>query len=71
MDQLFINDKSTAEKILDALERHLVPEINDIHKRAMFNTNETQEVNLNNNISIINNQQVSHEHHGPYQEQDR
>jgi hypothetical protein len=48
MDQLFINDQSTAGKILDALERHLLSEINDIYKRAMFNTNEIQEVNLNN-----------------------
>jgi hypothetical protein len=35
---LTADDQSTAEKILDALERHLLPEINVIYERAMFNT---------------------------------
>jgi hypothetical protein len=36
-------DKSTAEKVLDALQINLVPELNTIYERAMFNSARQEE----------------------------
>jgi hypothetical protein len=40
---LTLEDKSTAEKILDALQMNLVPELNVIYERAMFNSARQEE----------------------------
>jgi hypothetical protein len=36
-------DKHTVEKILDAMEEHLVPELNVVHERIVFNTTKQED----------------------------
>jgi hypothetical protein len=36
-------DKDTVEKILDAMEEHLVPELNVVHERIVFNTTKQED----------------------------